>query len=250
MEDSNDKNLQPQNYLDDETDETLSFCDLPIPNGLNDVVLPQTTYPENDYAFEFFNPNAAETEPSTETVVFCGEIIPPKQKNEFLRHPKNGLFIRRESFKRSHSFRSSSEVVSANPAVHEYGTTIASGAITRSSSVRFGRLGSGSPATGNSQFRSSNSRKHKVLIGLVKMQPKMELGEIRKRQQSRKGTPAPMFPVKESGEPAIAGDHGVGTKSSTGSTSHWALFRPLRCSAHVVCALTKASFGCIPHGPI
>ena len=236
---TNDKRLQSEMYLnDDESDDALSFCDLTNDetNYLNDVVFPQTTNPENP--FEFFNPNAEEAEPSTETVVFCGEIIPPKQKNEFLRHPKNGLFIRRESFKRSHSFRS--DVVSTKPSV-QYSTNT----VSRSSSVRFGR--NGLPATGNSPFRSSNSRKHKVFIGLVKMQPKMELSEIRKRQQSRKTTPALMFPVKETGEPAIAGD-GVGTKTS--NSTHWGLFRPLRCSAHLVSALTKGSFGCIPHGHV
>lgn len=106
---------------------------------------------------------------------------------------------------------------------------------TRSNSVRL-------PETGNCRYgqSSGSARKHKVLIGLVKFPSRMELGDIKKRQDRR--PPAPMFPVVENCQLAVASGSGSG-----GGKGHWGgLFRPLRFRSHLVGALAKTSFGCLP----
>jgi hypothetical protein len=49
------------------------------------------------------------------------------------------------------------------------------------------------------QYSSSNSRKHKVLIGFAKIPTKIELSDIKKRQSRQ--APAPMIPAT-----VLAGD--------------------------------------------
>lgn len=204
------------------SEDALSFCDLlmdkdekeldDFPTNFNETAASDSDF----FEFEIL----PKTETATEDIVFFGKQI--KQHIEFVRHPRNGLFIRRDSFKKSQSFRTD---LSSKTVYDE----------TRSGSFRSGRP-KALPAIGKSPFGSSSSRKHKVIIGLVNPQPKMELSEIRKRQSRR--SPAPMFGA--GGEPAVPGD-GIGKKS------HWGLLRPLQCRTHFMNALTKASFGCLSH---
>ncbi|KAB2635939.1 hypothetical protein D8674_026473 [Pyrus ussuriensis x Pyrus communis] len=72
--------------------------------------------------------------------------------------------------------------------------------------------------TCRSHQQSSNSRKHKVFIGLVKYQPEMEMNEIRKRQSQR--APAPMFLVISSGEQLS-----VACGRSGSGKGHWGLMK-------------------------
>lgn len=90
------------------------------------------------------------------------------------------------------------------------------------------------PATGSYRYQSGGSRKYNVLIGLTKIQPEMDLSEIRKRQ-GRRG-PVPLFPVAGVEEPVIA----------SGGRSHWGLLRPLRSKSRLGRVLALASFGCFP----
>ncbi|EEF32679.1 conserved hypothetical protein [Ricinus communis] len=100
---------------------------------------------------------------------------------------------------------------------------------------------SSKPALPPVQTRSSSSKKHKVIIGLTKIPSKMELSDLRERQ-NRKQTSSPMFPKKVDDE-ALA----VSGKRSNGKSHNWGLLRPFRCRAQdVTSMLTKSSsLGCL-----
>ncbi|EXB80111.1 hypothetical protein L484_013438 [Morus notabilis] len=226
-------------------EDALSFCDLPMDNNIvknteqkgANIISPTSSEDDQDL-FEFFTSPEAKPAAETETIVFCGKRIEPaKQPSEYVKRPGKGLslFIKKESFKKCQFYKHSrSDVVSAKRPVSPRGV-----GGNRSGSFRFGggpNKTAGIPATGSHRYSRSGkggSRKHKVMIGLVKLQPEMELSEIRKRQGRR--SPAPMFPAT-----------GV-TGEEAGGRSHWGILRPLWCRAHFVSALTKASFSCLSH---
>ncbi|VVA12284.1 PREDICTED: conserved [Prunus dulcis] len=181
-------------------DDTLSFCDFSLYNDDYDNYSPSPRqYPDTPESFfEFL-------------------VDPDFEPDSSARDPRNGLFLfKTNSFKRSHSFRSTLDLAISSP------------------------FKPSSPATGSCRYQSSKSRKHKmVLIGsLVKPQPKMELRDIKRRQSRR--VPKPMFPVANATELVAA------APADGGGALHKGLLRPLRCRAHLVSALVKASFGCIP----
>ncbi|KAM1019806.1 hypothetical protein ACFX15_040401 [Malus domestica] len=189
-------------------EDALSFCDLPLHDDVGESEenpMASASYSSDlDAFFEFPVDPIRGYIPMD--VVFCGKPIHLRNEEPQIENP---FFSRSESFKFSspshpHSHRSESELVSCR-----------------------------------SHSPSSNSRKHKVLIGLVKYQPEMDMNEIRKRQGRR--TPAPMFPVISGGELASVG----GGRSGSGK-GHWRLMRALRCRFHLLNALAKATLGCMP----
>jgi hypothetical protein len=190
-------------YLEEAEEDALSLCDLPIHDQD-----PEPSYqnsPAHPDLFEFSTNAKPETNPSTDRILFCGRVI---HRRDPLPggggvQPKR----RSESFNNFQTFHSARLTSPSRP-----------------SSFR-------APATGSFRYQSSGSRKHKVLIGLTKIQP-MDLSEIRKRQGRR--TPAPIVPVPD--EPVIA----------SGGRSHWGLLRPFRCKSHLARVLARASFGCFP----
>ncbi|TQD97330.1 hypothetical protein C1H46_017032 [Malus baccata] len=212
----------PQDQSD--ADDTLSFCDFSLYNDDYDSYSPSPRkYPDTpDSLFEFFIDHP-DFELDSSAVVFCGKTIGdvdfPQNTKLVQRDPRNGLFLfKTNSFKRSQSVRSPVD-------------------LEKSSVFR-----PNSPAAGSCRYQSSKSKKHRTaLIGsLVKPQPKMELSDI-KRRQSRLA-PGPMFPIAE-------GDHSgelVAAFAADGGKAHKSPLRPLRCRSHLVSALVKASFGCIP----
>ncbi|MBA0698547.1 hypothetical protein Goari_000254, partial [Gossypium aridum] len=95
-------------------------------------------------------------------------------------------------------------------------------------------------------FRSqsySSFGKHKVLIGISKIEPKVELNEMKKRQ-SRRNHPLPMFPPVATDDIAMV-DVGNG-RSVDGKRGHrWSWLKHLKCRPNLFSALAKASLGCI-----
>ncbi|KAE7996926.1 hypothetical protein FH972_001603 [Carpinus fangiana] len=183
-------------YLEEAEEDALSLCDLPIHDQD-----PEPSYqnsPARLDLFEFSTNAKPETNPSTDRILFCGRVIHRRDPLPGGVQPKR----RSESFNNFQTFHSA-RLTSPS----------------RSSSFR-------APATGSYRYQSSGSRKHKVLIGLTKIQP-MDLSEIRKRQSRR--TPAPIVPVPD--EPVIV----------SGGRSHWGLLRPLRCKSHLARLFTVGS---------
>ncbi|MFQ6621990.1 hypothetical protein Gotur_002458, partial [Gossypium turneri] len=90
---------------------------------------------------------------------------------------------------------------------------------------------------GDQSFRSQSSsfRKYKVLIGISKIEPKMELNDMKKRQ-SRRNHPLPMFPPVATGDMAVL-EAGDGCDAGGKRGHRWSLLRPLKFSV-----LPKVSF--------
>jgi hypothetical protein len=194
--------------LEEPEEDALSFCDLPIHNQDSEPHHFSPNYqnsPSRPELFEFSTNSKPETNASAGRILFCGRVIHQRDPLPAKLQPKQ----RSESFSKSQTFHSARLT---SP--------------TRSSSFR-------APATGSYRYQSSGSKKHKVLIGLTKIQPEMDLSEIRKRQGRR--APVPMFPPGGE-QPVIA----------SGGRSHWGLLRPLRGKSHLARVLALASFGCFP----
>lgn len=196
------------------SDDELSLCDLPIYDHEEEeshLDGPKNSSPELDlFEFAFNSDHETGSTSIPKPMVFCGKPIPETPKTrDFYRQTTNGLFLRRDySFKRSRSLRSES---------------------VKSPSVDAKPLPA---AEGKRRHRpiSGEHRKQKVLIGLVKFQPEMEMSEIRKRQSRR--SPAKMFPA---------------TEGNVEGVTQWGLLKPFRCRTHFLSALTKASFRCMQH---
>ncbi|KAF3433903.1 hypothetical protein FNV43_RR25006 [Rhamnella rubrinervis] len=172
----------------------------------NDAVFNLSNTPSDLDLFEFFVNNEATCPTSSEPIVFCGKTIPaieadPKTSQyHYYAHPANGHFIRRDSFKRSRSFRSKS---------------------VKSPTAIVNRLNSStpSPVAMKCGFRNGGEfRRHRVLIGLVKLQPEMEMSEIRKRRN--RGSPT----------------SGYGDVEAVADTCE---LRPFRLRSYLLNALTK-----------
>ncbi|KAM1069218.1 hypothetical protein EV1_001077 [Malus domestica] len=201
-------------FQQQEVDEdALSLCDLPLydDNGESEKnPITSASYSSApDDLFEFRVDPIRRYIPMD--VFFCGKPISPRTQEPLFENP---LFSRSESLKFSSPSHPYSHRSPGSELVPAFGTC-------------------------RSHQQSSNSRKHKVFIGLVKYQPEMDMNEIRKRQSRR--APAPMFPVISSGEqPSVACG-----KSGSGK-GHWGLMRPLRCRFHLLGALAKVTHGCVP----
>ncbi|KAH7537383.1 hypothetical protein FEM48_Zijuj03G0086700 [Ziziphus jujuba var. spinosa] len=219
---------QKEDYIEEaEEEDALSLCDftfqdepissLPQPN------LP-TSFPSDSDDFEFSIGTEIKSErlpPLENGIVFCGKSIPHGKPvvNLNLNIPTTTStqkpFIEDPFCLRSESFNLLR------------GST--SHFANRSKSVRL-------PENGNCRYQSSSSRKHKVLIGLVKFPTRMELSDIRKRQD--RIAPVPMFHVADGSQPVVAG-------GGSGGRGHWSLLRRLRFRSHIVGSLARASFGCM-----
>lgn len=205
-----------QDYVEEAEEDTLSLCDFtfqdePI-SSLPQQNSPTSSFPSDPDDFEFSTGTEIYSQklpPLEDAVVFCGKFIPRRKPVDVNIIPTTTAtqkpFIEDPFCLRSESFNllrgSSSHLAN------------------RSKSVRL--------------RENASSRKHKVLIGLVKFPTRMELSDIRKRQD--RIAPVPMFPVADRSQPIVAG----------GGRGHWSLLRPLRFRSHLVGALARASFSCM-----
>lgn len=212
--------MEDKTYLqshEDLEEDALSLCDLCINDEHAELEEPNSfsSYSDSPSRPDLFEFSTANPTIKNDTVIFCGRVIHQKHQ-EKEEDPRQRALWGSESFNKSQKFHSAR--FTGN---------------TPSSSLRV-------PATGSFRYQKCESKKHKVIIGLAKIQPQMELSEIRKRQ-ARRG-PVPMIPVVSDGkEPAIAGDRKSG---GTGpAKSPWAL---LRCRAHFASVLARASSACFP----
>ncbi|KAL4621386.1 hypothetical protein ACB092_06G224000 [Castanea dentata] len=216
--------MEDKTYLqsfEDLEEDALSLCDLSIHDEHAELEEPNsfsscTDSPSRPDLFEFSTANPTV---KNDTVIFCGRVIHQKHQEEEEECPRRRALWGSESFNKSQKFHSAR--FTGN---------------NRSSSLRV-------PATGSFRYQKCESKKHKVIIGLAKIQPQMELSEIRKRQ-ARRG-PVPMIPVVVDGrEPVIAGNDGGKRSGGTGpAKSHWTL---LRCRAHFASVLARATSACFP----
>ncbi|WCJ19367.1 hypothetical protein M5689_001662 [Euphorbia peplus] len=91
----------------------------------------------------------------------------------------------------------------------------------------------------NLRSQSTSGRKQKVMIGLAKMPSKMELSDLRERQNRKISMPLPPPAVKGGGSAVVSG------KGSGGKSRRWGLLRPFRCGAQSLASTMarSSSFG-------
>ncbi|KAJ9159959.1 hypothetical protein P3X46_025407 [Hevea brasiliensis] len=189
----------------EEFEDALSFCDL---SDLCDIEIePRNEIPGSPSNQEdFFEFSTSETKSTIvdDNIIFCGKLIS----------------CRTEDYPRNPPLPSSITSSSSSPSLLSKNKINTSSSFSRHSS-----------RSGTSRCPSANSRKHKVMIGLAKIPTKMELSDLRERQNRR--TPPPVLPVVDSGV-------------SDSGKSHWGLFRLFRSrSRDITSILPKTSFGCI-----
>ncbi|XP_022743912.1 uncharacterized protein LOC111294853 [Durio zibethinus] len=213
-----DKNTYTANQ--EELEETLSFCDLPLENQDLDQSLSFHHSP-NSPSHEFFQFPFIQDTPlnSKNDIVFCGQLIKQQEfDDDDLRRYLFPLSSTRQ-LNNNKKDLGALYLVNSKP--------------------------NSSLSTKNFRSQSCSSlRKYKVLIGLAKIPPKMDLSDMKKRQSRR--NPSPMFPPVPIGDlQVVEAGNGCGAGGKRGH--HWNLLRPLRCRVHLASALAKASLGCIPH---
>ncbi|KAI4346361.1 hypothetical protein L6164_007262 [Bauhinia variegata] len=140
-------------------------------------------------------------------IVFCGKTI--VRRTEPAPPPKNPFLSRSESFGKLILGRTSSG--------------LNSGPYKRLHSIRYSK-------------GSSTRQRYSGLFGILRFPLQMELSDIKERQRRREPVTLPAFPGDGDGESVSGG----------GGKSCWELVRPLRRRSHLMTALAKASFGCIP----
>ncbi|KAJ7970421.1 hypothetical protein O6P43_008611, partial [Quillaja saponaria] len=184
----------PQEELDKEEEDadTLSLCDLPMYHCNPEDTEPEAeTRPGSPIKTELFEFCTIDSSPAyKKDIIFCGKIMDSAQPRS-----KKPFHSKSETFNKLNSSRSNKFM-------------------ERSRSV--------------SSSSTSSGKVLKVLFGFSRIQPQMELNDLKMRLSRRE--PAPMFPAIADVERVIAGNKRGGGKGC------WGLLRPF----------AKASFGCVP----
>ncbi|KAB1993375.1 hypothetical protein ES319_D13G026600v1 [Gossypium barbadense] len=212
------------NINQEELEEALSFCDLSLENDqdLDDTSHHSPNSPSYDHdIFEFpFIPKTPLNNNKENFVVFCGKLI------------KDQGFVDGDGDQSRYLFRLSS-TKQFNNNKNDLGSFYLLNSKANSSLSTKG-------------FRSqsySSFGKHKVLIGISKIEPKVELNEMKKRQ-SRRNHPLPMFPPVATDDIAME-DVGNG-RTVDGKRGHrWSWLKHLKCRPNLFSVLAKTSLGCI-----
>ncbi|OAY38813.1 hypothetical protein MANES_10G044100v8 [Manihot esculenta] len=189
----------------EEFEDALSLCDLSDLcdheiDPSNEILGSPSTHED------FFEFSTSETHSTMvdDNIIFCGKVISCKTELNDLRNPP---------FPSSTSPSSSSLLPKKNKL-----------STSNSSSKN-------SSKSGTFRIPSVNSRKQKVMIGLAKIPAKMELSDLRERQNRR--PPSTMSP-------------GLGSVVADSGKSSWGLIRLFRVrSPGISSMLPKNSFGCI-----
>ncbi|KAG8473733.1 hypothetical protein CXB51_035581 [Gossypium anomalum] len=209
----------------EDLEETLSFCDLSLENyqDIDDISHHSLNSPSHDHQhFEFpIVPNTPLNNNKANEFVFCGKLI------------NDQGFVDGDGDQSRSVFRLTS-VRQFNKKENGLGSFYLLNSKPNSCLSTKG-------------FRSQSYsclRKHKALIGITKIEPKMELGDMKKRQ-SRRNHPLPMFPPMATGDMAMVEANDV-SGSGEKRGRRWSLLRCLRGTPNLFSAFAKTSLRCIP----
>lgn len=202
----------------EELDETLSLCDLSLENyqDLGDTTSHHSpNSPSHGHQFFEFPiiPSTPSNNNKANDIVFGGKLI----KEQGFVHGDNSdqsrnLFHVSSTKKFNYNKKDLGSLYLVNPKPN---------------------------STRSFRSQSSSFRKYKVLIGISKIEPKMELDDMKKRQ-SRRNHPLPMFPPVATDDMTVV-EAGDGCDSGGKRGQRWSLSRHLKFSV-----LPKVSFACIP----
>ncbi|KDP25735.1 hypothetical protein JCGZ_23956 [Jatropha curcas] len=204
--DSKMENANNLNEVGEEFEDTLSLRDLQFDQETEPKTSldqnqdhEQLNHPSNQYSFDFPTNLDPKKDIIVDDIIFCGKTIPQKIE------PINDLSLTQLLCKNNHS-----------KPFH-----------TKSSN----------PSARSLRDQSVSSRKHKCTIGLTRIPLKMELTDIRERQ-NRQG-PVTMFLAKATGDKAQ-----VFASNGCQGKDNWGLLRLFRRRPYLARGLTKAYLGC------
>lgn len=253
-----DFQFQRDSYEDEEAEEALSLCDLPLDNEAQEFDDLSTKFLKarcsSSEFFEFFSDHSSDSFMcSAEDIIVCGKLIPfkentpspqaPKAKPKH-DHQKEQTAFRRRSESLSgietpvtRSSSSKNKIMMTNSRSLDYRKLHRQSSMVspvpemeRNSSVR-------SVGSSKSDKKSTSSGKPKwsfLLFGIVKFPAEMDLSDIKSRQE-RKNPSTILFPDTSSGKCSSV------SRSNSGNKGSWKLLRALGCQDHASVSVT-ASF--------
>ncbi|EEF32685.1 conserved hypothetical protein [Ricinus communis] len=189
----------------EEFEDALSLCDFALCDQESSIEHPDSPSSQEEDFFEFSTSSTSSVSNSTaDNIIFCGKIISCKTENDDNDQRYNNplCFSSSPSLRMVNRNKITSKNSSSKPALPP-------------------------PA------RSSSSKKHKVIIGLTRIPSKMELSDLRERQNRKLQTPPPMFPAVVGSEAAAVSGGGSSKRSR-----NWSL---LRRAQYMVSTLTRSS---------
>ncbi|XP_077214724.1 uncharacterized protein LOC143849552 [Tasmannia lanceolata] len=212
---------------DSDSDEVLSFRDLPRECEFENTSQRENQAPQDQDLFEFFNTFNTEM-CAAEDIFLRGKILPYKPPKQEFEKRKSFVHFRSESLNNFQTPRSSIEKF------HRPSFSVDYKKLDRVSSSKTPNPNRNSVSScfGGNDFpvRRIDSSKRKwqnlFTFGLVKPRVEMEMKDIRNRQRRR--NPSTFYPAFDGGE-TVSVSRDEGNKKS----SSWKLIRALSCSSNV-----------------
>ncbi|TKY54574.1 hypothetical protein E2542_SST18986 [Spatholobus suberectus] len=253
MEDEQAHIMKDSSYMEsqeeEEQDEALSLCDLPLNRNSRAPSLDDTSFKKilrptslPDHASEIFNGFSSSSSSDmcpADDIIFCGKLVPFKAeqppRNLAVEGEKLSPTRRRRSESLSSVTRSNSvstctgsrRLMMRNSKSLDYSRLRESSApdVDRNSSAR-----SGTPPEAAAK-KATKPRWYSLMFGTMKVPPEMELSDMKNRQV-RRNPSTTMFLAAESGGK-------VAVNRSPGKVS-WRILKALSCKDHSSVAVTTS----------
>ncbi|KAM5553872.1 hypothetical protein ABKV19_025883 [Rosa sericea] len=256
-----DFQFQPDPYEDEEAEDALSLCDLPLDTEAEDFHDLSSKFLNarcsSSEFFEFFSDHSSDSfMRSAEDIIVCGKLIPFKDNTPTPQAPKPSSNPKHDHQKKQTAFRRRSESLSGiQSTVTRSSSTKNKIMMTNSRSLDYRKLHRQSSMVSpvpemerNSSVRSVGSSKSDkkstssgkpkwsfLLFGIVKFPAEMDLSDIKSRQV-RKNPSTTLFPDTSVGKcPSVS-------RSNSGNKGSWKLLRALSCKDHASVSVTTSYY--------
>ncbi|XP_050374552.1 uncharacterized protein LOC126792106 [Argentina anserina] len=260
---NNDTDFQFQlvPYEDEEAEEALSLCDLPLDNEAQEFHELSSKFLKarcsSSEFFEFFSENSSDSFMcSAEDIIVCGKLIPFKENTPTPQAPKSSSNSKHDYQKKQTGFRRRSESLSGiQGPVTRSNSTKNKIMMTNSRSLDYRKLQRQSSmvspvpemernpsvrsvGSSKSDKKSTSSGKPKwsfLMFGIVKFPAEMDLSDIKSRQV-RKNPSTSLFPDTSVGKCSSV------SRSNSGNKGSWKLLRALSCKDHASVSVTASYY--------
>ncbi|XP_027368765.1 uncharacterized protein LOC113874750 [Abrus precatorius] len=247
MEEEQAHIIKDSNYMEsqeDDEEEALSLCDLPLNRNSRTPSLDDTSFkkilrPDGSEIFNGFSSSSSSDMCPADDIIFCGKLVPFKVeqplKNLIVEESKSSTRRRRSeslsSVTRSNSVStctSSRRVMMRNSKSLDYSRLREPSApeVDRNSSSR--SVGASSEAAAK---KAMKPRWYSLMFGTMKVPPEMELSDMKNRQV-RRNPSTTLFPGTDSGGKMVV-------NRSSGKVS-WRILKALSCKDHSSVAVTTS----------
>lgn len=281
MEDNNNSSRNFHGTAEEEAEEALSLCDLPLneedntttttTNNSQEIATSQSqrhtpqsslsTEPQDQF-FEFLSGDFSSEMCPAEDIIFCGKLISstpqpaPSQilsneaKTQGVLHRRSESLSNLDSYAtthRSNSTKNNHQFLRISRSLdyqklRRFGSSKTSPDLDIERSASVKSVGK----SDNNKKASSKPKWYFPMFGIVKFPPEMDMRDIKSRQFRRSSSV--MFPSLDA-EGNFPANRGTGGKSSSSysssSSSSWKFIKALSCSDHASVAVTASL--CVSH---